>query len=254
MPQDRFQDDASATARHSANVRGMFDRIAPRYDLFNDVLSAGIHRHWREVAVDALDPGEGRWLDLCAGTLDLARAIAARAPDALVVGADFSLPMLQRCRAKLAGRKLDPCAPGIQPEAADALRLPFADGAFRGVGIAFGLRNLADPATGLAEIARVIEPGGRLVVLEFTTPPGRVFRTLYHAYFHHVLPRAGAWISGEPAAARYLPESVSRFPRAGQLTELLAGSGFARVRYRWLSRGIAALHVGSRERETSAGE
>lgn len=225
----------------------MFDRIAPRYDLFNDVLSVGIHRRWREAAIHALDPGEGRWLDLCAGTLDLARALAARAPGALVVGADFSLPMLERGRAKLDGRKLGRGGPGIQPVAADALRLPFADRAFRGVGIAFGLRNLADPSAGLAEIARVLEPGGRLVVLEFTTPPGRVFRSLYHAYFHHVLPRAGAWISGEPAAARYLPDSVSRFPRAGELAELLAAQGFARVRYRWLSRGIAALHVGSRE-------
>jgi demethylmenaquinone methyltransferase/2-methoxy-6-polyprenyl-1,4-benzoquinol methylase len=93
----------------------------------------------------------------------------------------------------------------------------------------------------------VLEPGGRLVVLEFTTPPGRVFRALYHGYFHHVLPRVGALISGQPAAARYLPDSVSRFPRAGELAELVAGSGFGRVRYRYLTRGIAALHVGFKE-------
>jgi demethylmenaquinone methyltransferase/2-methoxy-6-polyprenyl-1,4-benzoquinol methylase len=93
----------------------------------------------------------------------------------------------------------------------------------------------------------VLEPGGRLVVLEFTTPPGRVFRGLYHAYFHHVLPRVGAWISGQAPAARYLPDSVSRFPRAGELAELVAAAGFTRVRYRYLTRGIAALHVGYKD-------
>jgi len=243
-----FHDSATGTAEQAERVRRMFDRIAPRYDLFNDVLSAGIHRRWRETAVDALDPAPGApWLDLCAGTLDLARVVAARAPGALVVGADFSLPMLVHGRAKLDPTKLGRGDAGIQPVAADALRLPFADGAFRGVIIGFGLRNLADPRAGLLEMARVLEPGGRLVVLEFTTPPGRVFRSFYHAYFHHVLPRAGAWISGQPAAARYLPDSVSRFPRAAELAELVAACGFERVRYRYLTRGIAALHVGSRE-------
>jgi demethylmenaquinone methyltransferase/2-methoxy-6-polyprenyl-1,4-benzoquinol methylase len=155
--------------------------------------------------------------------------------------------MLTHGRAKLDPTKLSRGDAGIQPVAADALRLPFADGAFRGLIIGFGLRNLADPREGLLEMARVLEPGGRLVVLEFTTPPGRVFRSVYHAYFHHVLPRAGAWISGEPAAARYLPDSVSRFPRAAELAELVAACGFERVRYRYLTRGIAALHIGSRE-------
>jgi demethylmenaquinone methyltransferase/2-methoxy-6-polyprenyl-1,4-benzoquinol methylase len=243
-----FHDSATDAAEKAALVRRMFDRIAPRYDLFNDLLSAGIHRRWREAAVDALDPAAGaRYLDLCAGTLDLARVVAARAPGALVVGADFSIPMLTHGRAKLDPTKLSRGDAGIQPVAADALRLPFADGAFRGLIIGFGLRNLADPREGLLEMARVLEPGGRLVVLEFTTPPGRVFRSVYHAYFHHVLPRAGAWISGEPAAARYLPDSVSRFPRAAELAELVAACGFERVRHRYLTRGIAALHVGSRE-------
>jgi demethylmenaquinone methyltransferase/2-methoxy-6-polyprenyl-1,4-benzoquinol methylase len=248
MTTHEFHDSATDTADKAERVRRMFDRIAPRYDLFNDVLSAGIHRRWREAAVDALDPAPGApWLDLCAGTLDLARVVAARAPGALVVGADFSLPMLTHGRAKLDPTKLSRGDAGIQPVAADALRLPFPDEAFRGVIIGFGLRNLADPREGLLEMARVLEPGGRLVVLEFTTPPGRVFRSFYHAYFHHVLPRAGAWISGEPAAARYLPDSVSRFPRAAELAELVADCGFQRVRYRYLTRGIAALHVASRE-------
>jgi demethylmenaquinone methyltransferase / 2-methoxy-6-polyprenyl-1,4-benzoquinol methylase len=249
MPSHGFHDSgAIGQAEKAARVREMFDAIAPRYDLFNDVLSAGVHRRWRADAVDLLDPAPGAaYLDLCAGTLDLARLVAARAPGARVVGGDFSLPMLAAGRAKLTLKLTDRepgIQPGVHPVAADALRLPFPEGAFRGVIIGFGLRNLADYGAGLAEMARVLEPGGRLVVLEFTVPPGRVFRGLYHAYFHHVLPRVGAWISGQAPAARYLPDSVSRFPRAGELAELVAAAGFERVRWRYLTRGIAALHVG----------
>ncbi|HEY7472004.1 MAG TPA: class I SAM-dependent methyltransferase [Gemmatimonadota bacterium] len=248
MTSDGFHDRTIGQAEKAARVREMFDALAPRYDLFNDVLSAGIHRRWREDAIDLLDPRPGaRYLDLCAGTLDLARGVKHRAPRARVVGADFSLPMLARGRAKLGPSKLGPDGAGIQPVAADALRLPFADGAFRGLVIGFGLRNLADIGAGLAEMARVLEPGGRLVVLEFTTPPGRVFRALYHAYFHHALPRLGSLISGQPAAARYLPDSVTRFPRAGEFAEMIAESGFGRVRFRYLTRGIAALHFGLKE-------
>ena len=241
MPSDGFHDSGvTGQAEKAARVREMFDRMAPRYDLFNDVLSAGIHRRWRTEAVDLLAPAPGAdYLDLCAGTLDLARLVAARASGARVVGADFSLPMLAEGRAKLAAPKIP-----VLPVAADALRLPFPDGAFHGVIIGFGLRNLADFGAGLGEMARVLAPGGCLVVLEFTTPPGRVFRGLYHAYFHHVLPRVGAWISGQAPAARYLPDSVSRFPRAGELADLVATAGFERVRWRYLTRGIAALHVG----------
>lgn len=248
MTSDGFHDSSTGQSDKAARVRAMFDAIAPRYDLFNDVLSAGIHRRWRSEAVALLAPRPGAcYLDLCAGTLDLARAIAARAPGARIAGADFSLPMLAAGRAKLAPTKLAGEDAGIHPVAADALRLPFSNGTFMGVIIGFGLRNLADLGAGLREMARVLEPGGRLVVLEFTTPPGRVFRRLYHAYFHHALPRIGALISGQPAAARYLPDSVARFPRAGELAELVAGSGFARVRYRYLTRGIAALHVGTKQ-------
>lgn len=248
MTSDEFHDTATGQADKAAGVRAMFDAIAPRYDLFNDVLSAGIHRRWRQDAVELLDPRpESRYLDLCAGTLDLARALAARAPGARIVGADFSLAMLAAGRAKVAPSKLGRESPGIHPVAGDALRLPFADRTFRGVIIGFGLRNLADPRAGLEEMARVLRPGGRLVVLEFTTPPGRVFRRLYHAYFHHALPRLGALISGDPAAARYLPDSVARFPRAGELAELVAGCGFGQVRFHYLTRGIAALHVGVKQ-------
>jgi len=223
-------------------VRAAFDRIAPRYDLFNDLLSAGVHRRWRTRTVGALAPADGeRLLDLCAGTMDLARGIADRAPGARVVAADFALGMLAAGRDKAAG-----AAGAVWPVAADALNLPFPDATFDGCTIGFGLRNLADPEDGLAEMRRVLVPGGRLVVLEFTTPPGKVFRSVYHAYFHHLLPRAGAVISGDPAASRYLPDSVARFPDAPTLAALLTRAGFRDVRYAWLTRGIAALHVGTR--------
>ena len=224
-------------------MRAAFDRIAPRYDLFNDLLSAGIHRRWRRRAIDALAPAPGGlYLDLCAGTLDLARAIVERAPGARVVGADFSLPMLARGRSKIAGEPSSAAA--IRVVAGDALALPFPDGTFAGCIIGFGLRNLVDPARGLAEMRRVLAPGGRLVVLEFTTPPDPAFRAVYHAYFHHILPRLGGIVSGQPEAARYLPDSVSRFPRARELAALVEDAGFTHVRWRLLTRGIAAVHVG----------
>ena len=230
------QDDMAAW------VRAMFDRLAPRYDLFNDVLSAGVHRRWRRHAIAALAPRhDGLYLDLCAGTLDLARAVAERAPGARVVGADFALAMLAHGRAKL--------GPGgvVWPVAGDALELPFPDGTFAGCIIGFGLRNLADPMRGLMEMRRVLAPGGRLVVLEFTTPPDPAFRAVYHAYFHHLLPRLGALVSGQREGPLYLPASVARFPDAPALAAVLAEAGFDRVRWRLLTGGIAAIHVGVRD-------
>jgi len=247
-------------------VRGMFDRIAPRYDLFNDVLSAGIHRRWRRRAIAALAPRhDGLYLDLCAGTLDLARGVAARAPGARVVGADFALAMLARGRAKLgagnggrgagaAGQGAGAAGQGaVWPVAGDALELPFPDATFAGCIIGFGLRNLADPMRGLVEMRRVLAPGGRLVVLEFTTPPDPAFRAVYHAYFHHVLPRLGALVAGQRDGPRYLPASVARFPDAPDLAALLAEAGFGRVRWRFLTGGIAAIHVGVRDPQVGDG-
>lgn len=234
-PTDRSLSDPAEKADW---VRSMFDRIAPRYDLFNDLLSAGVHRLWRHQAVDALAPRPGEtFLDLCAGTMDLARLISERAPGAGVVAADFAVRMLEDGRDKIAGTN-----GAVRPVAADALVLPFPDGVFDGCAIGFGLRNLADFDRGLAEIRRVLAPGGRLVVLEFTTPPGKLFRTVFHGYFHHVLPRVGAAISGDPAAARYLPDSVARFPDVESLADLLRHGRFSDVRYRYLTGGIAAVH------------
>jgi demethylmenaquinone methyltransferase/2-methoxy-6-polyprenyl-1,4-benzoquinol methylase len=216
----------------------MFDRLAPRYDLFNDLLSAGVHRRWRRSAIVALAPDPGRrFLDLCAGTLDLGLAIAAAAPGAAVVAADFALAMLQRGREKQT-------APGVWPVAADALELPFPDATFGGCIVGFGLRNLADPVAGLVEMRRVLSADARLVVLEFATPPSPWFRSAYHAYFHHVLPRIGALVVGEREGPSYLPASVSRFPDAASLAALFSEAGFSRTRWKLLTGGIAALYVG----------
>lgn len=226
----------------AAWVRRMFDRIAPRYDLFNDVLSAGIHRRWRTRAIDALAPRSGgRYLDLCAGTLDLARLIIRRAPGARVAGLDFAPRMLDAGREKARASR-----GSIRPVLGDALALPFAESAFDGCVIGFGLRNLADPAAGLAEMTRTLAPGGRLVVLEFTEPPGRAFRAAYHGYFHHVLPRIGGLVAGDASASRYLPASVAAFPAPADLARLMRVAGLDRVRYSYLTGGIAAIHSGVR--------
>lgn len=226
----------------AAWVRAMFDRIAPRYDLFNDVLSLGVHRGWRARAIDALDPRPaGRYLDVCAGTLDLARGVADRAPGARVVGVDFVPRMLEAGRAKAAA-----AVGPVHPVAGDALALPVPDAVFDGCTIGFGLRNLADPAAGLAEMRRALAPGGRLVVLEFTAPPNRAFRAVYHAYFHHVLPWVGGVVAGDAAASRYLPASVARFPDPPALAGLFRDAGLDEVRWAFLSGGIAALHTGVR--------
>lgn len=236
------RDSLPGDGEKADRVRSMFDRIAPRYDLFNDVLSAGVHRRWRRRSIDALAPSNrGRYLDLCAGTLDLAIAIAERAPGAGIVGADFALRMLRR------GREKTELWHHIRVVAADALCTPFPDGAFDGVVVGFGLRNLADLDSGLGEIVRVLAPGGRLVALEFTTPPGPLFRSIYHAYFHHVLPRLGGWLARDEAASRYLPASVAQFPEPARLSERMRSAGLQRVRWTYLTYGIAALHVGAKK-------
>ncbi len=234
-------------------VREMFSAIAPRYDFLNHFLSLGIDRGWRRMAVDALAweaRPEGRFLDGCAGTLDLALELARRPSfRGVVVGADFSLAMLRRGRGKgagVAGTRGGPPRGGIASVAADGLALPFADAAFDGAMVGFGVRNFADLDEGLAEFARVLGPGARLVILEFTLPPARLFRALYLFYFRRVLPIVGRLISGHPTAYSYLPASVDTFPAPGDLEARLARAGFHGCGHRLLTGGIAALHWGIR--------
>jgi demethylmenaquinone methyltransferase/2-methoxy-6-polyprenyl-1,4-benzoquinol methylase len=221
----------------------MFSAIAPRYDFLNHVLSLGIDRRWRRSAVDRLAwdaRPAGLYLDACAGTLDLAAELARRPGfTGRVVGADFAAPMLRLGAGKARSGS-------IRAAAADALELPFAGGRFDGAMVGFGVRNLADLDAGLAELARVLRSGARLVILEFTTPVWPPFRSLYLFYFHRLLPLIGRAISRHPTAYSYLPESVSAFPAPAALRERLELAGFRACGYSLLTGGIAALHWGTR--------
>lgn len=225
-----------------AAVERMFSAIAPRYDFLNWLLSAGRDRVWRRQAVRAaVLPSQGRLLDVCTGTADLALEAARQFPGAQVVGVDFSRPMIALGRAKVERAHL---TDRIRLEVAPAETLPFLDESFDAVTVAFGLRNIPDRERGLREMARVLKAGRRAVVLEFTTPPGRLFRGVYLWYFHRVLPRIGGLISGHPSAYAYLPASVTDFPSPEDLSTLMRKIGFTEVSYRFLTMGIAAIHVG----------
>lgn len=232
-----------APEEKAAHVRRMFTSIAPRYDLLNHVLSLNIDRVWRRRAVDRLDwerVPDGTYLDNCAGTLDLAVELAKRPHfRGRVVGSDFTFAMLARGTDKVARLP-------IEPLCADALALPLPDAAFDGASVGFGVRNLMDLDAGLREMARVLRPGARLVVLEFTTPRWQPFRALYFFYFMRVLPLVGRMISRHGSAYSYLPESVLQFPEPPELAARMEAAGFRGVQWRTLSGGIAALHWGVR--------
>jgi demethylmenaquinone methyltransferase/2-methoxy-6-polyprenyl-1,4-benzoquinol methylase len=226
----------------AGQVRRVFSEIAPRYDLLNHVLSLNIDRRWRKAAVEHLGwegVPEGTYLDACAGTYELALALAGREGfRGRVVATDFAHPMLAQGASKIVR------AP-VAPVCADSLELPFPDAAFDGATVGFGVRNLADVRTGLAELRRVLRPGGRLVVLEFTEPPNRVVRAGYLFYFRRILPVVGRLVSGHPWAYTYLPESVKEFPGPRELGSLFEQVGFRDVGWRLLTGGIAALHWGT---------
>jgi demethylmenaquinone methyltransferase/2-methoxy-6-polyprenyl-1,4-benzoquinol methylase len=226
-----------------AYVRRIFSEIAPRYDLLNRILSLGIDRRWRRRAIRALAwerAPKGTYVDLCAGTLDVGAELARQPGFAgVVVGADFAEPMLRVGIGKAPSSSLVPLA-------ADALALPIADGRAAGAIVAFGVRNLADLDAGLREALRLLSPGGRFVILEFSTPRSPPVRLLYHLYFRHILPLVGRVLSGHRTAYRYLPESVSHFPDASQLARRMEDAGFRNVQWRSLTLGIAALHWGER--------
>jgi len=224
-----------------AYVQGVFSAIAPRYDFLNHLLSANLDRGWRRRAVDALgweQRPEGLYVDLCAGTMDLAAELANRPGfTGRVIAADFVQSMLVRGRGKSA-RAI--------PANADALTLPFEDGTFDGATVGFGVRNLTDLDAGLREAARVLKPGARLVVLEFTTPRRNPLRGLYAFYLRHLLPRIGRMVSKHRDAYDWLPASVMAFPAPDELAERFRRAGFGAVHWRSLAAGICAIHVGTR--------
>lgn len=224
-----------------AYVRGVFDSIAPRYDLLNHLLSLNADRRWRRQAVDRLGweaKAEGTYLDFCAGTLDLAAELGNRPTfGGTVVGADFSPAMLVGGEGK---------SDRVIPAAADALQMPFQDGTFDGATVGFGVRNLMDLDAGLREAARLLKPGSRLVVLEFTTPRRQPLRGLYLGYFRRVLPLVGRLVSKHRSAYDWLPASVLAFPEPDALASKLSEAGFSDVEWVTLWGGIVALHTGTR--------
>ena len=224
-------------------VRGMFGRVAPRYDLINHLLSFHIDRLWRARTVHRLrhilERPDARVLDLCCGTGDLAIALA-EGGRAAVAASDFCHPMLEAAGAKFARRRVR----AVLFEA-DALHLPVPDASFDAVTVAFGFRNLANYEAGLVEMRRVLRPGGMAAILEFSQPPNAVFAALYCWYSRQVLPRIGGLISGSRDAYEYLPESVRKFPRAGELAADMRHAGFGQAGYEYFTGGIVALHVGT---------
>ena len=234
---------ARDSAQFAGQVNRMFDRIAEHYDAINSVMTAGLHHRWRERAADRamLDPGDAA-LDVCCGTGDLALELSRRvAPGGTVVGCDFSEPMLDLAREK--GR--DPASGGVRFEWADALELPYDPERFDAVTVGFGVRNLADLDRGLHEMARVLRPGGRLVILEITTPRRPPLSTFYSLWFDRVVPALGT-IAGDREAYSYLPESVRGFPSPLGLAEKMDAAGFTGIRYSILAGGIIAIHSGTR--------
>ena len=224
-----------------AYVRSIFTAIAPTYDRLNRIISFRFDQGWRRIAVARLgwerEP-EGIYLDLCAGTLDFGATLARRPGfRGRIVGADFVRPMLEQGRDK---------SSSLDPVAADALELPFPDRAFDGVMIGWGVRNLVDLDAGLAETARVLKPGARLVVLEMALPEQRLLRGAFQLYFRRIMPWIGRVISKHTTAYSWLPESARAFPAPAELARRMKAQGFTEVSYRLLMGGVCALHVGTK--------
>jgi demethylmenaquinone methyltransferase / 2-methoxy-6-polyprenyl-1,4-benzoquinol methylase len=236
---------AETEQQASAWVRGMFGRIAPRYDLLNHLLSMNIDRFWRARTVSRVAhvlarPG-AQVLDVCCGTGDLMLALEARAREGRVFGSDFCHPMLVAARRKTSQRHFR-----SELFEADALHLPIADASLDLVTIAFGFRNLTNYHNGLIELRRVLKPGGTLAILEFSTPPNPALAEIYRFYSRAILPTIGGMISGSREAYTYLPESVRKFPDAEGLADQMRDAGFANVRFERMTAGIVALHLGDR--------
>jgi demethylmenaquinone methyltransferase / 2-methoxy-6-polyprenyl-1,4-benzoquinol methylase len=225
-------------------IAGMFDAIAPRYDLLNHVLSAGLDRRWRNIAVDALELAAGaRLLDLCTGTGDLAVAVVRRSPQSSVIGVDFAAEMLKLGRDKVRHLGLGKC---IRLVRGDATRIPLADGSVDAATVAFGIRNVAEPTLALAELARVLRPGGKLAILEFGEPRIPGIRTIYAWYFRYLLPLIGRSISKHDSAYSYLPASVGAFPSPPEFLQMCESSRLIRARAVPLTFGIVYLYVAER--------
>lgn len=243
------QEHATATAAAAGEavkgryVKQMFSDIAPRYDRVNRIISFRIDLWWRKRALAALDLARdptGRYLDLCAGTLDVSSQIE-RTPGfrGFVAAADFAEPMLRAGEGKVSRAR-------VGPVTADALALPFRDASVAGAIVVFGIRNVTDLDGGLREVYRVLRPGGRFVILEFTWPRNRFVRTVYGFYFNSILPMIGNAVAGHRTAYNYLPESVAHFPDEPSLARRMERVGFQGVHWTTLTFGVVAIHVGEK--------
>ena len=245
-------DGVSNEREASRQVREMFSGIAPRYDFLNHFLSLSLDKVWRRRVAKyfghVLANNNSRALDVCCGTGDLTLALL-REGNGSVLGTDFAHPMLVRAAQKSAHVSAGGSHSGklVGYFEADALSLPFADASFDLVTLAFGFRNLANYESGLKEFARILKPGGRLGILEFSEPRGAVFGPLYRWYFTHVLPRLGRIISGHSFAYSYLPSSVSKFPAPDALADLMRAAGFSDVSYELWTGGSVGFHRGTRK-------
>jgi demethylmenaquinone methyltransferase/2-methoxy-6-polyprenyl-1,4-benzoquinol methylase len=231
--------------KHAKAVREMFSGIATKYDFLNHFLSVNIDKKWRRLVAKklrtVLDDENALVLDVACGTGDLSLELQRNAA-AKVIGTDFCRPMLE-----IAFDKNDKSATKIPYIEADGMNLSFADETFDAVTIAFGLRNFSNWQNGLIELRRILKPGGKLAILEFSAPLVPGFRQAFQFYFSNILPRIGGVVSGSRGAYEYLPDSVSRFPDQKNLVKMMAETGFSEVEYKNLTGGIAALHIGTRK-------
>jgi demethylmenaquinone methyltransferase/2-methoxy-6-polyprenyl-1,4-benzoquinol methylase len=242
MAQTHFGFQTVDEQEKAARVRGVFDSVAARYDVMNDLMSAGLHRAWKAYTVAVADVREGdRVLDIAAGTGDLTRAFARRAGrSGVVVHSDINEAMLREGRDRLVDEGL--LLPSL---ACDAERLPFRDGSFDLVSVSFGLRNMTHKERALAEMARVLRHGGRLLVLEFSQV-AKPLRGVYDWYSFEVLPRLGSWVAGDAQSYRYLAESIRMHPDQATLKAMMKTAGFGHVDVHNLTGGVVALHMGVR--------
>ena len=242
--------DSSMQEPSRREVWRMFDRIAPHYDRLNRILSFGIDKGWRRKVAALLPRRENlEVLDLATGTADQLLALCSARPDiARGVGMDLAEEMLAVGRKKIAE---SPHAGTLTLETGDAMRIPAADATFDAVTISFGIRNVMDVGTALADMARVLRPGGRLLILEFSLPTNPVIRAGHLFYLRHVLPRVGGWVSGDAAAYRYLNETVESFPCGDRFCDLMCRAGLVQVKALPLTFGIASIYCGDKPHATT---
>lgn len=231
-----------ARADKARLVQGVFSSVASKYDIMNDVMSVGIHRLWKDAMMDWLAPRPGqRLLDVAGGTGDIAFRFLARAGHGHATVLDLTAPMLEEGRKRAEAERL---ADSLDWVVGDAMALPFADNSFDVYTISFGIRNVTRPADALAEAYRVLRPGGRLMVLEFSQIPNDMMQKVYDLYSFNIIPRMGQIIAGDKDSYQYLVESIRRFPDQETFLSMIRAAGFGNAKYRNLSLGIAALHSG----------